>query len=204
MTQEDDSARLAVSVYLLKQAMEIEALVVIEGESVNRYPLKGSLEGGALFALPSEPSTPKWLAPISSLVATGQPLELAGQSPGAILWAPRGKRSFLFTFGYGHTKIRQEWLEPDFGKVVALAVVPQNQVKEVRAEQVFARRHIASERAPQASAVRDFGFEPDRDLVTSVEGTPDPTHWPLLGRKVRGGTSFKFDLDVGQIDKTLD
>lgn len=29
-------------------------------------------------------------------------------------------------------------------------------------------------------------------------------YWPLLGRKVRGGVSFKFDLDVAKILDALD
>jgi len=73
-------------------------------------------------------------------------------------------------YRYGHTKVKDEWVDPEFGKTVALAIVPQVQVCEVRAEQVFAKRHIANERAPAASSVREFGFESDRDLVTAVEG----------------------------------
>lgn len=69
---------------------------------------------------------------------------------------------------------------------------------------VFAKRHIASERAPRASAVREFGFEPDRDLVAAVEGVPEPAYWPLLGTKVRGGVSFKFELEVLRLVETLD
>jgi len=196
--------RLSVSVYLLKKSRTAEAQQQLEAASAAVYPLIDSIPGGALVALPADAEPPRWLEPISELLAPGDAPELQGQSPGAVLWAPRADKTFVFTFGYGHSKVKGEWVEPDFGKIVALSIVTQGQVREVRAEQVFARRHIASERAPRASAVREFGFQADRDLVTAVEGVPEPMYWPTFGTKVRGGVSFKFDLEVDKLVETLD
>lgn len=199
-----DEARLSVSVYLLKKSKTTEAQQQLEAASAAVYPLIEGIPGGAFIALPADAEAPRWLAPVSTLLAPGGAPQLEGQSPGAILWVPRGDKTFVFTFGYGHSKVKAEWVEPEFGKIVALSVVTQWQVREVRAEQVFARRHIASERAPRAAAVREFGFEADRDLVTAIEGMPEPTYWPAFGTKVRGGVSFKFDLDVAKLVETLD
>jgi uncharacterized protein (TIGR04141 family) len=197
-------ARLSVSVYLLKKSKTAEAQQQLEATSAAVYPLIDEIPGGAFIALPADAEPPRWLEPISALLAPGGAPQLEGQSPGAVLWAPRGDKTFVFTFGYGHSKVKGEWVEPEFGKVVALSIVTQGQVREVRAEQVFARRHIASERAPRASAVREFGFEADRDLVTAVEGVPEPMYRPAFGTKVRGGDSFKFDLEVAKLVETLD
>lgn len=199
-----DEARLNVSVYLLKKSKTAEAQQQLEAASTAVYPLIDEIPGGAFIALPADAEAPRWLAPISALLAPGNAPQLQGQSPGAILWAPRGDNTFVFTFGYGHSKVKGEWVEPEFGKIVALSIVTQGQIREVRAEQVFARRHIASERAPRAAAVREFGFEADRDLVTAVEGVPEPAYWPAFGTKVRGGVSFKFDLEVAKLVETLD
>jgi uncharacterized protein (TIGR04141 family) len=199
-----DEARLSVSVYLLKRSKTAEAQQQLAAASAAVYPLIDDIPGGAFIALPADAEPPRWLEPISQLLAPGDAPNLEGQSPGALLWAPRGDKTFVFTFGYGHSKVKGEWVEPEFGKVVALSVVSQGQVREVRAEQVFARRHIASERAPRASAVREFGFEADRDLVTAVEGVPEPSYWPAFGTKVRGGVSLKFDLEVAKLVETLD
>jgi uncharacterized protein (TIGR04141 family) len=168
------------------------------------HPLAEALADGVFIALPAEPAPPKWLQPVSTLLASGEEAQVEGQSPGGLLVAPRGSKTFVMTFGYGHTKVKDEWVEPEFGKSVALSMVPQGQVREVRAEQVFAKRHISSERAPRASAVREFGYEPDRDLVSAVEGMPESTYWPLIGTRVRGGVALKFDLDFARLPETLD
>jgi uncharacterized protein (TIGR04141 family) len=204
MTSNNDLVRLSVSVYLLKASKGTEAWQQLEATGAAVYPLIPSIPGGAFIVLPSDAEPPKWLEPISTLLEQGSSPQLEGQSPGAILWVPRGNKNFVLTFGYGHSKIKDEWVEPEFGKTVALATVPQGQVREVRAEQVFAKRHIANERAPRASAVREFGFEPDRDLVAAVEGIPEPAYWPLFGTRVRGGVSFKLDVDVAKLIETLD
>jgi len=199
-----DEARLSVSVYLLKKSKTAEAQEQLEAASAAIYPLTDDIPGGAFIALPADAEAPRWLESISVLLAPENTPQLEGQSPGAVLWVPRGDRTFVFSFGYGHSKVKREWVEPEFGKIVALAVVPQGQLREVRVEQVFAKRHIASERAPRAAAVREFGFQADRDMVTAVEGVPEPTYWPAFGTKVRGGVSFKFDLEVAKLLGTLD
>ena len=196
--------RLSVSVYLLKAAKVAEAQTQLEAASAEVYPLVDSIPGGAFIALPAEAEPPRWLDRLTPLLDPNAAPDIEGQSPGAVLWVPRGTRTFVFTFGYGHSKVKHEWVEPDFGKTVALSVIPQGEVREVRAEQVFARRHVSSERAPKAAAVREFGFEPDRDLVSAVEGIPEIAFRALLGPKVRGGVSFKFDLIVDRLLDTLD
>lgn len=100
--------------------------------------------------------------------------------------------------------MKHEWVEPDFGKTVVQAVVPQGQVREVRAEQIFARRHVASERAPRAAAVREFGFEADRDLVAGMEGVPEGGYTEELGGSVSGATAFRFELAISKLNETLD
>lgn len=197
-------SRLSVSVYLLKQAKAAEARKQVEAISETTYRLTDAIPHSDFFVLHAEVGAPKWLKPMSVLLAGGESPEITGQSPGALLWVPRTGKTFVFTFGYGHTKVKSEWVVPDFGKVVALSVVPQGQVREVRAEQVFAKRHIASERAPTASAVSEFGFEPDRDMVAAVEGVPEDKYQATLGTKVRGGTALKFDLVVKRLINALD
>lgn len=201
---DDEVNRLSVSVYLLRQGSAGEARQELEAFAVEVHRLTDGLQGGAFIQLPADPTKPKWLGYVAPLVITAAPLDLTSQSPGGILWLPRGTRTLLMTFGYAHMKVKDEWVEPEFGKTVALAVVPQGSVREVRAEQVFARRHVASERAPRAAAVREFGFEPDRDLVSAVEGTPESTYWSLLGTRVRGSVSLKIDVDFSRLIETLD
>jgi len=204
MASTNDDERLSVSVYLLKKAKTAEAKKSFKNFSKKKtYTLSEEFPDGRFFAMPAEPQPPGWLNAISELLGPNQVPKLTSQFPGALLWVPYNGRTFVFAFGNGHTKVKDEWVVPDFGKVVALSVVSQVQVRGMRAEQVFAKRHIADERAPMASEIREFGFEADRDLVAAVEGVPDKGFQEIFGKRVRGGTSFKFDLDLSRVPRTL-
>src|SRR5690348_5005946 len=205
MASINDDERLSVSVYLLKKTKTVEAKKIFKKLGKKRtYTLSEEFPDGWFFAMPAEPQPPGWLGAVSELLAPNQVPKLTSQFPGALLWIPCSGRTFVFAFGNGHTKVKDEWVVPDFGKVVALSVVSQVQVRGMRAEQVFAKRHIADERAPKASEIREFGFEADRDLVAAVEGVPDEGFQKIFGKRVRGGTSFKFDLDLSRVTRTLD
>ncbi|MCA7971859.1 TIGR04141 family sporadically distributed protein [Burkholderia sp. AU39826] len=204
MTNDNGGTRLSASIYLLKKSKTDEALELIKSMSIAEYPLDIETFEGALYELPAATDTPKWRNLLTSLLLDKSTPSLQSQYPGALLWIWRGGKTFLFTFGYGHTKVKSEWIEPDFGKIVVQAVVPQGQLREVRAEQVFARRHIASERAPRAAAIREFGFEADRDLVAGMEGVPEDCYKDAFGGRVSGATSFKFELSISKLNDTLD
>ncbi len=204
MPKAGKEGRFDVSIYLIKAAQSPIAESELLSSTDFPQPLKNDIPGGKFLALPMEAKPPKWASKVEALLTDGDTLELLAQSAGGILWIPRGKKTFVFTFGYAHAKLKDEWLEPEFGKKTALSVIPQGQVVEVRAEQVFARWHIASERAPRASTVRNFGFEPDRDLVSAVEGVPSPKYFPVFGNKLRGGTALKFGVHFSKLLETLD
>lgn len=197
--------RFDVSVYLLKPSQVPIAESSLFSSETPPQALNDEISGGKFLALPVDQAIPKWAEKVQTLLASANSIaDIFSQTPGGILWIPRKNKHFAFSFGRAHTKLKDEWLVPEFGKKVALNVIPQGQVVEVRAEQVFAKWHIASERAPRAAAVHEFGFEADRDLVSAVEGVPSAKYIPLLGAKVRGGTALKFGMYFSKLLETLD
>lgn len=204
MATDREEPRLTVSVYLLKAAQTGVAQAALAALAGTVYALEEHVPGGAFLSLPAEAQPPGWLEFVAQLLPAGTNVPLDTQAPGGLLWIPRGSKTFILAFGYGHTKLKDDWLEPEFGKITALALIPQGQVVEVRAEQVFARNHVASERAPRASAVREFGFEADRDLVAAVEGKPASTYLELLGARVRGGTSLRLGVLFSKLIESMD
>ena len=76
-----------------------------------------------------------------------------------------------------------------------------DKIIEIRAEQVFAKWHIASERAPRASYVHEFGVEFDRDVVASLDGVPQIL---LFGKHVRGGTNMRLEASFSTLGDVLD
>ncbi len=200
----DGERRLDVSVYLLRPGREADAERDLFVSDAMVFELSQQFPGARFISMPTEALPPRWLSYVSSLLADPLAVDLQTQSPGGLLWIPRKGRVFVLTFGHAHAKLKEAWLESEFGKRAALNLIPPGQVVELRAEQVFARWHVASERAPKASGVEDFGFDASRDLVAAVEGVPSGKYANLLGTKLRGGTSLKLGLRFSQLRETLD
>jgi uncharacterized protein (TIGR04141 family) len=156
---------------------------------------------GVFLPLPSTPHQPPWVDEVRSLLQAPGALALNSQSPAGLLVVRRNGRTFVVTFGHSWQKLEDQWLEPDFGRRVALNSIARNQLVEIRAEQVFAKWHLANERAPKATSVTEFNVEFDRDLVAAVEGVPSDQ---ALGKSVRGGTSLRLKLPISQLASILD
>lgn len=184
---------LGLTVYLLRHD-QVEAFQQ-QFRVEDSVALRPGLEGRFHPFLP-RPSTPRWVEAMREVLADGSSLLLETQSPAGLLVLPRGGRTFVVTFGHAWQKLQQEWLEPDFGRRVALNLLRVDELVEIRFEQVFAKWHVSTDRAPRASAVDEFGVDFDRDLVGVVEGAPSKD---LAGRSVRGGTSLRVQLALPRL-----
>jgi hypothetical protein len=125
---------------------------------------------GYFIPLPSAEKPPRWAAAVQQLLTGQAAVQLFTQSPGGLLVVNRDKHMFAVTFGHAWQKVQDEWLEREFGRRVALNTIADEGIVEIRSEQVFARWHVASDRAPKATKVEEFGVQFDRDLVAAVEG----------------------------------
>ena len=193
--------KLNLTIFLLKQSKAPEAEKAFQTGAI---PLSPPLEG-FFTPIPSAPAEPRWLGAVQSIIQNPNiPVTLLGQSPAGVLIVRRGTKSFAVTFGHAWQQLKDDWLEIDFGRRVALNSIPRDQVVEIKAEQVFARWHVANERAPRASSVDEFGVEFDRDLVGVFGGVPDKSLGTTLGRNIRGGTSLKVNVPFNTLETVLD
>ena len=193
--------KIGLTVFLIKpdQVAALEkALLTLGGGLI---PLTAPLDG-VFVPLASFGAEPKWVEAVQSVIQAPITVDMHSKSPAGLLVVKRPTGTFIVTFGHAWMKLEDSWLERDFGRRVALNAIPKDQVIEIKAEQVFARWHLASERAPRASSVDEFGVEFDRDLVSVVEGIP--TLKPSLGKSVRGGTSLRLNLPIGELASVLD
>jgi uncharacterized protein (TIGR04141 family) len=198
-----DEQRLSLTVFLLKTDKVSAFRKAIPGASDPSFPLAPPLEG-FFIPLQSAVAEPAWLGAVRSVLQNPEIPPLRGQSPAGLLFIQRGQKSFVVSFGYAWRQIEDEWLEQEFGRRVALNAIPRDQLLEIRAEQVFAKWHIANERAPRASSVDEFGVEFDRDLVAIVEGVPSESLIKILGKTVRGGTSLRIKIPFNTLPDVLD
>jgi len=187
-----------LSIYLLRS----DRLVSFEtalSVGVVAQPLAPPLDGYAI-ALPSAARTPEWVPLIQSVLQSPTGFSMVGQSAAAFLVVRQGGKTFVMTFGYAWSKLDDDWLEPDFGRRIALNLIPPDQLVEIHVEQIFAKWHIARERAPRASSVQEFGVQFDRDLVASVEGVPSNSQF---GKKIRGATSLRVEIPFSHLADLL-
>lgn len=194
--------KIGLTIHLLKPDKVASFDAVLKNGSPHVRPLAAPLDG-EFISLPSQAGEPPWVDAVRSVLDDSSPLTLDSQSPAGLLVVRRSDNTFVLSFGHAWQQLEDQWLEPDFGLRVALNAIPRNKLLEVRAEQVFAKRHIASERAPRASFIQEFGVDFDRDLLAFLEGIPTDNHKDL-GSHVRGSTSLRLQLPISRLGATLD
>jgi len=199
--EETDGPKVGLTIYLVKPEMVATfEHVVKKGRDV--LPLKAPLNG-EFIVFPPGARTAAWVDLVRSVLQDSSQLaELKSQSPGGLLIVRREKDTFVVSFTHAWQKLEDQWLESDFGLRVALNAIPPDKIVEIRAEQVFGNWHIASERAPRASFVDQFGVEFDRDLVATLDGVP--ANSPLFGKHVRGGTNMRVERSFSKLGDVLD
>jgi uncharacterized protein (TIGR04141 family) len=140
-----DEPRLSFSLFLLRpdQVAKSEAALVT---GPNAMELAAPLDG-VFMPLPSAAAEPRWLILVRELLAAPGTLTLQAQAPSGLMLIRRDGKNFVITFGHAWLRLDDQWLEPDFGRRVALNSIARDKIVEVRAEQVFAKWHLASERA---------------------------------------------------------
>jgi len=160
---------MPLTVFLLKasQVADFEKEIVVPAKGA--LPLSAPWDG-VFIPLPSSARPPSWVEAIKTILNPPATVNLSAQSAGGILVVRRNNNTFVLTFGHAWQRLEDRWLERDYGGQTALNAIPRDNLVEIKAEQVFAKWHLASERAPRASSVDEFGVEFDRDLVAAVEG----------------------------------
>jgi uncharacterized protein (TIGR04141 family) len=189
-----DESRLPLTMFLLKKAHvgDLER----KFSTADRFELSPPLDGYVLQFPPAK-GEPPWAGAIRSTIRNATAFSAFGESPSAMMIVRFDGHTFVLTFGHAASRLDDAWLERDFGRRVVLNSIKTDKVLEIHLEQVFAKWHVARERAPRAASVNEFGVEFDRDLVARVEGVPrDTDFW---GGVVRGSTSFRLKFPISEL-----
>ncbi|MEQ1949114.1 MAG: TIGR04141 family sporadically distributed protein [Bryobacteraceae bacterium] len=190
--------RFPFTAYLLKANKVADCeKALFQGSIPLSAPLNGNFQ-----PIPTKGGTPPWVGAVQTLLESPITASMTGGSPAGLLLLKRVEGTFVITFGHAWQQLDDDWLERSFGLRTALNAIPKERVIEIKTEQVFARWHLASERAPRATTLKEFGVDFDRDLVAVVEG--QPTNPKLLGEIIRGGTSLRVHLPIKGLPEALD
>jgi len=189
--------KTSLSLYRLRTgaAAQVEAELFSDG-----LPLIDGLDG-KFVVLPSHQDIPRWFRVVRSYVSGADALSVLSQSAAALILVRHSSAVYVISFGYAWQKLELKWLELDFGRRVVLNSVPRSKILEVSSQQIFAKKHLARERAPRASDVAEFGLEHDRDLVAALEGEPSEQ---VFGGTIRGSISLRLSIYFPALPEMLD
>ncbi|MBB5886959.1 MULTISPECIES: TIGR04141 family sporadically distributed protein [unclassified Xanthomonas] len=190
---------ITITVFLIRKSSYPDFLRLLK-ELGNGFVLSGGLNG-YFYPIEDHQKTPAWANTISqSLVPSHAVSNLKSQSPAGIMSCRIGKKLLAVTFGHAWMKLKGDWIEHDFGRRVALNILEEDDLKQIRSEQVLAKRHRSIERSPNNAKLYSFNYESDRDLVFSIEGIG---RRKLLNGNIRGGAAFRFDAEISSLASSL-
>jgi len=198
-----DDRKTGLTIFLLREdRIPVFTEKLLRPNEAALIPLAEPLDGNFLPFPPAINRQPDWVRAVDSILTAPIDQDMSSRSPGGLLVVRWRARTFVLSFGYAWQKLEDGWLELDFGLRVALNVIPRDELIEIKAEQIFAKWHLASERAPRAASVNEFGVDFDRDLVAVIEGQQKSR--PALGDRVRGSTSLRVNVAITGIAELLD
>jgi uncharacterized protein (TIGR04141 family) len=195
----DDALPLTIFLIKSDRVDPLERILGAVAESI--FELASPFEGRVL-SFPPHKGEPPWAKALRGILKD-HGFSAFGQSPSALMLVKHGSQMFGLSFGHAAARLLPDWLERDFGRRVALNAIQPNKLVEIHLEQVFAKWHVARERAPRATSVEEFGVEFDRDLVARVEGFPKEKH-KVLGGMVRGGTNLRVKVPFSELSGLLE
>ncbi|MDH5824283.1 TIGR04141 family sporadically distributed protein [Luteimonas sp. RD2P54] len=190
---------MSVTVFMIRRAAysEFNAFLKTLGNGVSTI---GGING-VFYPIPSRPERPAWVNALSGkYIPATAAAGLVSQSPAGILTCRINGKLFAVCFGHGWMKLSNDWVDHSFGRRVVLNSIAEDDLRQLRSEQVLANRHRSIERSPSSAKLNDFGYESDRDLVFSVEGFCRVP--PFLG-VVRGGAPVRFDVDISLFPRAI-
>lgn len=192
--------KVSASIFLIKSS-HVATFRREIADSSDELLLNDNIVGGSFIPVSSQPRMPSWASAVAALLQQPVNLNLTNQSAGGLLVIERAGVTFVVSFGHAWLRLKDVWLERDFGRSVALNAIPKDGLLEIGAEQVFAKWHLARERAPRASSLEEFGVEYDRDLVSAIEGVPTDG---VFGSVIRGGASLRVNINIDDLPEVLD
>jgi uncharacterized protein (TIGR04141 family) len=138
----NNEKKVHLSVYLLvpdqveafeREVLRADAEIILLNEPLN----------GVFVPIEPEGKEPPWVPPIRGIIQTAIEADMESSSPGGFLVVWHAARTFVLTFGHAWQQLKEEWLERDFGRRVALNAVPRDAVVWMKSEQFLAKWHCA-------------------------------------------------------------
>ncbi|TCO53651.1 TIGR04141 family sporadically distributed protein [Actinocrispum wychmicini] len=114
---------------------------------------------------------PKWAEHVTSL--TGEPADLPGVHPFAVLLVPLDSWTYALTWGAGHLLLEDELVEQGFGLLFGIRRLNEERLGLVASAALDATARTTQTSYPGGSDLSGFRLEPYGELVTRMAGSAD-------------------------------
>lgn len=141
---------------------------------------------GSLYMKATDPREPPWLRFFTGMLDEPPP-RLITASASAVLIVEVAGRTFLLTFGYGHTMIEDGVVEPRFGLKATLNAIDPDKLRSLDSKSFERIQRLSREQLSRDAGVQAFGLNVEQDLLSGVVGTPEDEAY---GRRMVGRDSL--------------
>lgn len=192
-----------LSVYLIKDEFSSDDNLILKSGSDPLAAIDGI---GKVYYNPSHTSTPDWvssffcgqLGDASIFTSNARAVLLARVTP------PAGtEKTFAITMGYGKYMLADDVVEDDFGLKVVINTIMPNSLRRINKTNIGGNQKTSNEQLPLESDIDDFGFDIDRDLISTITGKSDDEEY--AGGIMTGGDllSLTAEVDINNLSSFL-
>lgn len=162
-----------LSVYLIKDEFGGDDNLILKSGSELLAEIDGA---GRVYYNPSQTSQPAWinsffcgqLGDASIFTSNARAVLLARVTPDGY-----AEKTFAITMGYGKFMLADDVIEDDFGLKVVMNTITPNSLRRINKTNIGGNQKTSNEQLPLESDIDDFGFDIDRDLISTITGHSD-------------------------------
>lgn len=192
-----------LSIYLIKDEFGADDNLIMKPG----YELLAEIdEVGKVYYSPSQASKPAWVK--SFFCGRLGDAAIFTSNARAVLLArvvPEGyaEKTFAITMGYGKFMLADDVIEDDFGLKVVMNTITPNSLRRINKTNIGGNQKTSNEQLPLESDIDDFGFDIDRDLISTITGHSDEEDYASGIMTGSDLLSLTAEVDVNNLSNFL-
>lgn len=167
------SEKNKLSIYLIKDECSDCDLNILKSTDCFSIDVKNT---GKVYIMPSQLVVPSWVNTFFCNELGDVPLFAANSRAVLICRVNITKeviKTFAIALGYGKNMLADNVVEDDFGLKVVLNTIAPTSLRRINRVNIGGNQKTSDEQLPLKSDIDGFGFDIDRDLISTITGYSD-------------------------------
>ena len=197
-----------LSIYMIKEGVD-EKDIIKKYENygfVNDYKKREIDHNKTIYYNISKSSSPKWIKSffcdkvlLNDIFSSNAKLVLLVK----IIENVNKVRYFALTMGYGRSLLVDNAIEESFGLKVVLNCAKQNEIRKICKINIGGNQSSGNEQLPIKGNISDFGFDIDRDIVSSITCGLKSDEWFCNNATGADILSISAEANINNIENLL-